>query len=179
MQEWKDIGVGRCRGLCLTKFKPKQKFGQARYTTGQKLCGNDCEGRFVSWDGQWCPCCGYRLRNTRIKQKAPMGKYQCATCGIRTSTRGTIVLWFKDENGKKQCHDCYIENNKLECEVCNVKITHEKGKRKVVITTEKKIMCSFCYNRITYSKTTRIATAIRKGMQNLFEEPILITICQK
>jgi hypothetical protein len=32
-----------------------------RYATGNKRC-QICE-IFIKWDGLWCPCCGYRLRN--------------------------------------------------------------------------------------------------------------------
>ena len=48
-----------------------------RYATGNKRC-QVCE-IFIKWEGFWCPCCGYRLRNgprsmkfkakLRVKQK--------------------------------------------------------------------------------------------------------------
>ncbi|HJT47066.1 MAG TPA: hypothetical protein VJ729_02700 [Nitrososphaeraceae archaeon] len=44
-----------CKGICM---RHKASF---RYATGNKRC-QICE-IFIKWDGLWCPCCGYRLRN--------------------------------------------------------------------------------------------------------------------
>jgi hypothetical protein len=60
-----------CKGICI------RHKASCRYATGNKRC-QICE-IFIKWDGLWCPCCGYRLRNgprsfkfkakLRIKQK--------------------------------------------------------------------------------------------------------------
>jgi hypothetical protein len=44
-----------CKGICI---RHKDSY---RYDTGNKRC-QICE-IFIKWDGLWCPCCGYRLRN--------------------------------------------------------------------------------------------------------------------
>jgi hypothetical protein len=49
-----------CKGICSRHRAIKPKSGQ-RYTLGQKHC-NVCQ-IFINWQGVWCPCCGYRLRN--------------------------------------------------------------------------------------------------------------------
>jgi hypothetical protein len=49
-----------CRGICI-RHKASKPNDSGRYATGQKRC-QICE-IFIKWDGVWCPCCGYRLRN--------------------------------------------------------------------------------------------------------------------
>ncbi len=44
-----------CKGICM------RHKASCRYATGNKRC-QICE-IFIKWDGLWCPCCGYRLRN--------------------------------------------------------------------------------------------------------------------
>ena len=44
-----------CKGICICHK------GSRGYATGNKRCQR-CE-IFIKWDGLWCPCCGYRLRN--------------------------------------------------------------------------------------------------------------------
>ncbi len=48
-----------CKGICV-RHKAMKPVGIGRYSTGQKRC-QICE-IFLTWDGVWCPCCGYRLR---------------------------------------------------------------------------------------------------------------------
>jgi hypothetical protein len=48
-----------CKGICL-RHKAMKPAGTGRYSSGQKRC-QVCE-IFLTWDGVWCPCCGYRLR---------------------------------------------------------------------------------------------------------------------
>ena len=48
-----------CKGICI-RHKALKPIGVGRYLTGQKRC-QVCE-IFITWDGLWCPCCGYRLR---------------------------------------------------------------------------------------------------------------------
>ena len=57
-----------CKGICM---RHKACF---RYATGNKRC-QICE-IFIKWDGLWCPCCGYRLRNgpRSFKFKAKLRK---------------------------------------------------------------------------------------------------------
>ena len=57
-----------CRGVCI-KYKAKKPKTESRYANGQKRC-QLCV-LFVHWEGNWCPCCGYRLRN-----KPRAGKYK-------------------------------------------------------------------------------------------------------
>lgn len=67
-----------CRGLCKLstdnggyKF-PRQGGNSLLYLKGAKRCQN-CEGRYVSWNGIFCPCCGSRLRlkprKSKLKEK--------------------------------------------------------------------------------------------------------------
>jgi hypothetical protein len=49
-----------CKGICI-RHKAQKPVGSGRYATGQKRC-QICE-IFIKWDGIFCPCCGYRLRN--------------------------------------------------------------------------------------------------------------------
>jgi predicted amidophosphoribosyltransferase len=60
-----------CKGICV-RHKAKKPVGTGRYSTGQKRC-QVCE-IFITWDGLWCPCCGYRLRTRprNLKYKAKL-----------------------------------------------------------------------------------------------------------
>ena len=49
-----------CRGICI-RHKASGHISYGRYAAGQKRC-QICE-IFIKWDGLWCPCCGYKLRN--------------------------------------------------------------------------------------------------------------------
>ena len=65
-----------CRGICI-RHKASGPISSGRYATGNKRC-QVCE-IFIKWNGIFCPCCGYKLRNgprnmkfkakLRIKQK--------------------------------------------------------------------------------------------------------------
>ena len=59
-----------CKGICI---RHKASY---RYATGNKRC-QVCE-IFIKWDGIFCPCCGYRLRNGprsfKFKAKLRIGK---------------------------------------------------------------------------------------------------------
>jgi hypothetical protein len=55
--EWNNKLV--CKGICV-RHKAMKPVANGRYSTGQKRC-QICE-IFLTWDGLWCPCCGYRLR---------------------------------------------------------------------------------------------------------------------
>ncbi|WP_316506072.1 hypothetical protein [Nitrosopumilus sp.] len=48
-----------CKGTC-HRYKAKKPGMHGRYNAGQKRC-SQCE-IFISWDGKYCPCCGYVLR---------------------------------------------------------------------------------------------------------------------
>jgi hypothetical protein len=60
-----------CKGICV-RHKAIKPVGAGRYASGQKRC-QICE-IFISWDGLWCPCCGYRLRTKprNLKYKAKL-----------------------------------------------------------------------------------------------------------
>jgi hypothetical protein len=49
-----------CKGICI-RHKASGPISSGRYATGQKRC-QICD-LFIKWEGIWCPCCGYRLRN--------------------------------------------------------------------------------------------------------------------
>ena len=59
-----------CKGVCI-RYKAKKPVEGGRYQNGQRRC-QICE-LFMSWEGLWCPCCGYRLRtkprNSKYKAK--------------------------------------------------------------------------------------------------------------
>lgn len=59
-----------CKNKC-EEFKAKKPLAKIRrYSLGQKYC-NTCM-IFLEWDGLYCPCCHYRLResprNSKVKQ---------------------------------------------------------------------------------------------------------------
>jgi hypothetical protein len=45
-----------CKGICI-----RYKADSNNYANGQKRC-QICD-LFMQWDGIFCPCCGYKLRN--------------------------------------------------------------------------------------------------------------------
>jgi len=49
-----------CKGICL-KHKAIGSFIGGRYNNGQKRCQR-CD-LFMVWNGQFCPCCGVKLRS--------------------------------------------------------------------------------------------------------------------
>lgn len=49
-----------CNGICI-KYRATGDIGLGRYIQGQKRC-QMC-AIFIKWDGNTCPCCGYRLRS--------------------------------------------------------------------------------------------------------------------
>jgi len=59
-----------CKGICV-RYQARKPIDVGRYASGQKRC-QICE-IFINWDGKWCPCCGYRLRqkprNLKYKEK--------------------------------------------------------------------------------------------------------------
>lgn len=59
-----------CKGIC-KRHKIKKINGKGRYSLGQKRC-NECD-LFIKWEGNFCPCCGCRLRlkprNGKYKKK--------------------------------------------------------------------------------------------------------------
>ena len=57
-----------CNGIC-QRYKARKPLRIGRYASGQKRC-NSCDV-FMNWDGLWCPCCNYRLR-----QSPRSGKYK-------------------------------------------------------------------------------------------------------
>jgi hypothetical protein len=67
--------------------------GAGRYATGQKRC-QICE-LFIKWEGQWCPCCGYRLRakprNLRYKIKLRESLDPISVGKEELTAKGSIV----------------------------------------------------------------------------------------
>jgi hypothetical protein len=59
-----------CKNICL-QYQAQKHGNEGRYEKGQKRC-QTC-GIFLNWEGNFCPCCGYRLRgkprNTKYKDK--------------------------------------------------------------------------------------------------------------
>ena len=60
-----------CKGVCI-RYKAKKPVIGGRYESGQMRC-QVCE-MYVTWEGLWCPCCGYRMRGNprNIKYKAKL-----------------------------------------------------------------------------------------------------------
>ena len=50
-----------CQGICNTYKITKGTRENSWYKKGAKRC-TTCN-IFIKWDGLWCPCCGYMLRN--------------------------------------------------------------------------------------------------------------------
>ena len=67
--------------------------GAGRYATGQKRC-QICE-LFIKWEGQWCPCCGYRLRakprNLRYKIKLRQSLDPISIRKEENTAKGSVV----------------------------------------------------------------------------------------
>ena len=72
-----------CKGICCRYRAMKPAVG-GRYEIGQKRC-QVCE-MYVSWEGIWCPCCGYKMRakprNIIYKAKLRAVKAMIATENI-------------------------------------------------------------------------------------------------
>jgi len=49
-----------CKGIC-SRYRATKPAKGGRYSNGQRRC-QMCE-EFLTWEGLWCPCCGYRLRS--------------------------------------------------------------------------------------------------------------------
>lgn len=64
-----------CKGICI-RYKATKPVSGGRYENGQHRC-QICE-IFVSWEGLWCPCCGYRMRG-KPRNKEYKEKYRDAT----------------------------------------------------------------------------------------------------
>jgi len=67
-----------CRGLCSTKYKFDRQGGNSQlYLQGAKRC-QQCDGRYIKWDGIFCPCCSTRLRlkprKSKLKEKVLLEK---------------------------------------------------------------------------------------------------------
>jgi DNA-directed RNA polymerase subunit RPC12/RpoP len=67
-----------CRGLCLSTYKFDRQGGNSQlYLQGAKRC-QQCDGRYIKWDGIFCPCCGTRLRlkprKSKLKEKVLVEK---------------------------------------------------------------------------------------------------------
>ena len=69
--EKQEYFVMTCKGICV-RHKAMKPVGEGRYASGQRRC-QICE-IFISWEGLWCPCCGYRLRTKprNLKYKAKL-----------------------------------------------------------------------------------------------------------
>ena len=50
-----------CNGICHRHKITKGKRTDSWYKQGAKRCST-CD-IYIKWDGMWCPCCGYMLRN--------------------------------------------------------------------------------------------------------------------
>ena len=51
-----------CDGYTCTRYKAKKPTGMGRYESGQSRC-QTCS-IFILYNGNICPCCNTRLRNT-------------------------------------------------------------------------------------------------------------------
>ena len=49
-----------CQGICVKYKVKKSQKSVGRYELGQKRCSS-CE-IFISYEGEKCPCCGFKLR---------------------------------------------------------------------------------------------------------------------
>jgi len=56
-----------CGGICQQYRAPMPPYNQSRYAIGQKRC-TKC-GIYVEYDGNFCPCCSFRLRTHRRSSK--------------------------------------------------------------------------------------------------------------
>jgi hypothetical protein len=67
-----------CKGICIRHKADKPAGSDGRYASGQKRC-QICE-IFIKWEGVFCPCCGYRLRNGprsfKLKSKLRIKQHQ-------------------------------------------------------------------------------------------------------
>lgn len=55
-----------CKGIC-SRYKAQKPTGIGRYASGQKRC-QVCE-KFINWGGNYCPCCGYKVRGRPRSRK--------------------------------------------------------------------------------------------------------------
>jgi hypothetical protein len=77
-----------CKGICI-RYKSYR-----RYAAGSKRC-NQCN-LFIKWDGLWCPCCGYRLRNGprgfKFKVKLRIKQQEQPIQKAQNKNSSTIIL---------------------------------------------------------------------------------------
>lgn len=59
-----------CRGIC-NNYRAKMPIGGSHYRLGHKRCNGLCNGIWMEWVGNDCPCCNFKLR-TRPRS----GKYK-------------------------------------------------------------------------------------------------------
>lgn len=76
-----------CKGICI-RYKAKKSSDVGRYASGQRRC-QICE-IFIKWEGQWCPCCGYRLRTKprNLKYKTILREQQQKETNEKVCNKG-------------------------------------------------------------------------------------------
>ena len=81
-----------CKGICI-RHKAHKPVGSGRYAIGQKSC-QMCE-MFIKWDGLFCPCCGYRLRNgpRLFKHKAKLRMKQKEKQVQKTQNKNSNIIF--------------------------------------------------------------------------------------
>jgi len=127
-----------CKGTC-DKYKAKKPLGIGRYASGQVRC-QICE-IFMSWEGKWCPCCGYRLRR---KPRNIVYKDKLKETEFKTGTEKKI---FKDWRNNKNLEgiaelvsllDMKVENGK-NYQIWNVRFLKDKKKNPQCDTVKRTI----------------------------------------
>ena len=80
-----------CKGICI-RHKAYKPVGSGRYAIGQKRC--QIYEIFIKWDGTFCPCCGYRLRNgpRLFKHKAKLRMKQKENQMQKAHQNGSNVI---------------------------------------------------------------------------------------
>ena len=72
-----------CNGICHRHKITKGKRNDSWYKQGAKRCST-CD-IYIKWDGLWCPCCGYMLRNkpknNQYKQRYNKNMWHCVNFG--------------------------------------------------------------------------------------------------
>ena len=61
IQDDEDLTIMVCQGICHRYKITKGKQDESWYKKGDKRC-TTC-AIYIKWEGLWCPCCGYMLRN--------------------------------------------------------------------------------------------------------------------
>lgn len=66
-----------CKGICkrYPPHPPNNKIGKGMYSNPENCRCRICD-RFMAWEGNYCPCCGYRVSRIPKSTSARIKKHE-------------------------------------------------------------------------------------------------------